>query len=332
MGNKTLTVWFDGWFSSAFNIVEMIKKNPDKRPIKIIGSHWKEMGYRVLCDEWITRPDFPENTTNSRYVKWAIDFCKKNKVDIFFPRRYFLDLANGFSCKGTRVALPFNENTLEQLESKLKSHALMSTYQDGEIICPCPPMWEFHNLDEIDEFKDYLKDIKFQYDSLCMKPDMGTGGNGFKVLNLISDTTDILARLHNAEKAGEYYVLMPYLDGVEISVDCLNTKNGLIAIPRYKYDNTRIQEIRFEKEILDKVNRINEFLDLDIPYNIQFREHNKNIFLLEINARMSGGIHLSSLAGANIPYLAIKQFLNEDFEIPELKECSVCNVERGIIV
>ena len=50
-----LTVWLDGWFSSAFNIIKLIKNNPDKRPIKVIGSHHKEMGYKILCDEFYVR-------------------------------------------------------------------------------------------------------------------------------------------------------------------------------------------------------------------------------------------------------------------------------------
>ena len=47
---------------------------------------------------------------------------------------------------------------------------------------------------------------------------------------------------------------------------------------------------------------------------------------------MSGGIHLDALAGINFPYLLIKKILEEEFELPEVKECKVANVERGVLV
>ena len=46
-------------------------------------------------------------------------------------------------------------------------------------------------------------------------------------------------------------------------------------------------------------------------FNIQVQCHKGKVYLMEINTRMSGGIHKSSLAGVNFLYLAIKLLLGE---------------------
>jgi len=42
--------------------------------------------------------------------------------------------------------------------------------------------------------------------------------------------------------------------------------------------------------------------------NIQFREGDQGLRILEINPRMSGGIAMACLAGPNLPYLALAAF------------------------
>ena len=36
-----INIWFDGWFSSAYNIISGIRNNPDNKPVKIFGTHYK---------------------------------------------------------------------------------------------------------------------------------------------------------------------------------------------------------------------------------------------------------------------------------------------------
>ena len=50
-------------------------------------------------------------------------------------------------------------------------------------------------------------------------------------------------------------LIMPYLDGVEISVDCMKTPTGNIILPRYK-TNKRYSEIIFDSQIIENTNLI----------------------------------------------------------------------------
>ena len=104
-------------------------------------------------------------------------------------------------------------------------------------------------------------------------------------------------------------LLMPYLEGQEISVDCLRTKQGDIIIPRFKTDH-RYSEICYDEERIAESRRILDALGLDVPVNIQFRSDGERYYLLEINPRMSGGLQLSCLAaGINVPDIAVSQMI-----------------------
>ena len=99
--------------------------------------------------------------------------------------------------------------------------------------------------------------------------------------------------------------------------------------------NTRIQEICFDDEITqicDDIDKSGICHSTEVVGNIQFIKHNKKIYLLEVNPRMSGGIYLDSLAGVNFPYLMVKKILGEEIKIPKVKSCKVVNIERGVRV
>lgn len=108
-------------------------------------------------------------------------------------------------------------------------------------------------------------------------------------------------------------LLMPYLSGVEISVDCVATANGNLIIPRYK-TSKRYSEIISSKRIIsmcDKiVHELNTNNDMNMLMNIQFKMENDKPYLLEINPRMSGGLQLSCKAiGINLPHIALNELL-----------------------
>ncbi len=75
-------------------------------------------------------------------------------------------------------------------------------------------------------------------------------------------------------------MVMPFLPDDEVSVDCLMTPNGLIAIPRIK-DATRIEKIRYNEEILSTCRLFFEKFPLEQPCNVQFKYLNGIPYLLK---------------------------------------------------
>jgi predicted ATP-grasp superfamily ATP-dependent carboligase len=109
---------------------------------------------------------------------------------------------------------------------------------------------------------------------------------------------------------GAALLVMPYLDGVEVSVDVLRTASGLVMLPRYK-PGGRHEWMRYDAEILSLCEALMARIPLSVPCNIQFKHHTGHPYLLEINTRMSGGIQLAALASeVNIPNIAINQLLD----------------------
>lgn len=70
-------------------------------------------------------------------------------------------------------------------------------------------------------------------------------------------------------------------------------------------------------------------------FNIQFRDHDGMPFLLEINPRMSGGIHYACLSGVAFPYWAIRLALEtaEPEDVPRPKTgIRVGQVNKAIVL
>ena len=111
-------------------------------------------------------------------------------------------------------------------------------------------------------------------------------------------------------------MVLEFLEGREYSIDCLASHDKLYAaIPRMKGDG-RVRELVEQAELIKLAHDFHQEFRLPYVFNIQVKYNNMVIpKLLEINPRMSGGMHISCLSGINIPYLAIKILLGEEVRL-----------------
>ena len=66
-----MRIWFNHWFSTAYNLIKQLKDTDNT--LTIIGSSYKDfMPYNILCDEWYKEP-----TDELTYIDWCINFCKE---------------------------------------------------------------------------------------------------------------------------------------------------------------------------------------------------------------------------------------------------------------
>ena len=81
-------VWMNHWFSTAYNIINLIREAfPD---IEIIGSN--EHPYSPImnvCDEWYQEPVLK----GEQYVSFCLSFCQEHGVDLFMPRREMVSIS-----------------------------------------------------------------------------------------------------------------------------------------------------------------------------------------------------------------------------------------------
>lgn len=313
-----IRVWFNHWFSTSYRLIELMKENREEQ-VCVIGTN-KQVNsvIRNVCDEWYNEPD----TDGDEYVEDCLRFCQEHEIDVFVPRRKMLDISRNmdrFREAGVRV-MAEDYSRLELLADKARTYDLFRA-QEGLSIP------EYHIVDTAEEFRQSYMELKLKYDQICVKFVLDEGGMSFRKITEEEDPRRMLKVYMGSSVLFQQYLqwlsaiepfeplmVMPYLPGKEISVDCLNTASGLIAVPRYK-GSARHEEIIYDDRIMDMVNRIMKATGLEFPCNIQFKLREEVPYLLEINTRMSGGLQMSCLAaGVNIPNIALNKLLGK--EIP----------------
>lgn len=308
-------VWMNHWFSTAYNIIHLIKKDCDD--YVIIGSNENE--YSIIknaCDEWFQEPILKDD----EYVDFCLDFCRKHEIQYFLPRRGMLKISEykgQFEDIGTKVMMD-DYSIVSVLNHKEKAYDYFKHNEIG--IVP-----EFYIVTTVERFKEaYFKLLK-DYKQICFKFERDEGGKSFRLIdnqrngyaalfkkqNTRMTLDDVLDALSERESFSPI-MIMPFLPDEEVSVDCLNIKKGLIAIPRIKgYGKYEI--LQYDATILEFCEKFQTVAKLECPYNIQFKYLDGIPYFLEVNTRMSGGVQMACYAsGVNIPQIALKKLSGED--------------------
>lgn len=335
-----MRVWFNHWFSTAFHLINLIKRdNPGK--FVFIGSNYHASCiYRRACDGWYQEN---EKIPDNEYADYAVDFCREHRIDLFVPKRGLANIVKNYSRFaeiGVKILADNRPETIVLLEDKQQTY-------DSLKKCIPDQIPEYRIVRSIGEFLDANEELRSVSTRICYKLVIDEGAMSFRVLD---NQIENLAALRNspgkkitveaAKKVLENYdfsapiLLMPFLEGTEISADCLATGRGNLVIPRYK-TTKRYSEVIFNPNVMAVCEKIMNFLQLKTPLNIQFKMQKEKCFLLEINPRMSGGLQLSCEAtGINLPSVAVRQLLGWEcfWKYPEKRSQRVANIETPICV
>lgn len=329
-------IWLNHWFSTAYNIINLIKEN--EQGFYIIGTNDNEHAvYKSVCDEWYVEPVLKDD----EYVEYCLYFCKVHEVDIFMPRRGMLPISKNksrFEKIGVKVMVD-DYRIVNILNHKTEAYELFSNNHIGFV----PDYRMVTNINDFLEAYDFILD---KYKQVCFKFIKDEGGKSYRLIdntrkgyialykkqNTRMTLDDVVAALSEREEFSPI-IVMPYLSGDEVSVDCLKTDSGIVMLPRVK-DSTRVEKIKYDAQILEMCEDFYEKIGLECPCNIQFKYLDGIPYFLEINTRMSGGIQMACLAsGVNIPNLAVNKLLgiNKNW-INNKEEKCISYVEIPMIV
>ena len=308
-------VWMNHWFSTAYNIIELFKA--DGEDAYVIGTNQNEYSVIMkMCDEWYREPSH----VDGNYVDFCLNFCKEHDVQYFVPRRGMLEISKNkekFEQLGVKVMLD-DLTTISTFNYKQKAYEFFKENEIG--IVP-----EFSIVNTEGAFEEAYEELSEKYDRVCFKFVKDEGGQSFRLIDnnkkgyaslfrtqsVGMTLDDVIAALSEKEEFDPIMV-MPYLSGDEVSVDCLNTESGLIALPRVK-GYAKYEMLEYDENIIKVCNDFQKKVGLECPYNIQFKYLDGIPYFLEVNTRMSGGIHMSCKAsGVNIPQLALKKLAGEE--------------------
>ena len=300
-----------------YNVLGLIREGDTMRRLRLLCSHTSRefIGFAAADDAYI-EPTFKQD---DEYLAWCIKFCQEQKVGLFIPARRasFLSChAHLFEEVGTRIAAVCPDEFHQTIDNKglcydyCRDHGL--------------PIPDYRIATSLEQFDEAYALLKARHSRVCFKPSVSVFGLGFKVLTekgreidrlLNGDVYKIglnIARLIFGEQPSfRELMVMQYLEGNERSVDCLAEQGKLLRhVIRKKSGNPGGAQILEENtEISALAEKLTTLFRLNGLYNIQFRESGGIPYLLEINPRMSGGVHYTNLSGLNLPYWGISHAL-----------------------
>lgn len=309
-------VWFNKTFSSVHSALTLIRKEDGGGRYRLLFTHPNPQALGLLvADEAATEPS---GLTGEGYVEWCLHFSKEHQVDIFVPGKEATLLARHarrFTDQGVRLLSAAAPDVLECLHDKARFYA--------EACAPSAPSPEFAVFQDIETFNAAYERMRERHAVLCMKPAVSVYGIGFRRISEKRSSfdlmlegnpyrIDLISLREMLQRAGHFrqMLLMPFLAGHEFSVDCVALEGELLcAVARRKpLASGEGQTIVVRDDILQACAHLVRQFALNGNVNVQFRESDEGLRILEINPRMSGGIAMACLAGPNLPYLGLVAF------------------------
>ena len=304
-----------------------LKNNFDKRNIQIIGTDIRvDVVGAYLCDAFyqITRPEKP------KYLEQLLSICAYENVDVVIPQNTteLSVLANNkslFQNNGTEV-LVSDPNCIAVANNKYQ--LLLLAEQKG---IPTP---KFFQVTTFDNLENAAKELGWPKNPIVIKPPASNGMRGVRIIDESFDRkklfyeekpTTLYLKMNNLYEilraSFAPLLVMEYLPGDEFTVDVLKTDEYCI-VPRRR---NRIQSgitfygtVEKRDDIIQYSKRLSTVLGSEYAFGFQFKEDEDGVpKLLECNPRVQGTMVLSTFAGANIIYGAVKQSLNEP--VPEFQ-------------
>ncbi|GGJ39302.1 ATP-grasp domain-containing protein [Deinococcus roseus] len=253
----------------------------------------------------------PAGLTGRKYLNWALEYCKKHRIEVFFPckeKSLIKKHEAEFAAIGTTLVVSASPEVLRLVDHKAEFLQTFPTH-----ICPIPDFRTFHTLDE---FNQAVEELGGERKALCFKPSVGIYASGFRMLTRKSRMTLLLGNELYAmsyQEARAYFgnnrkfakmMLMEVCEGTERSIDCV-ALNGELAQCVIRSKSKEGAQVSEDNAAVEQMAReITRHYGLNGIFNIQLKDRGGVPNMLEINARPSGGMHLSITAGLNFGHVA----------------------------
>jgi carbamoyl-phosphate synthase large subunit len=279
----------------------------------------------------------PPRRTSSEFIPYVLDLARREQVDVVYPvptaeLEMFALACPQFEAQEQRVVISGLKGLMiANNKARLFDHV-------SKIGSPCTPVYRV--IHTWKEFVAAVQDLGYPQNRVCFKPSAGTASIGFRILDPKVDHLDLLlhspptSTISNLEEIGRILssaspfpelIVMEYLPGDEFDVDVLALNGEALAVvPRRNhamwYGMSLVCTVEPQPDIVVLTKEIVSSLGLSYVISPSFKMDDKgNAKLIEINPRIPGSIITATLAGVNMPYLAVKLALGEKLEIPPLQ-------------
>ncbi|MGW5349520.1 ATP-grasp domain-containing protein [Streptomyces sp. NPDC004031] len=310
-----LRIWLSSAGVASTQVMRMLRDNPDGVAVRIHGTNVDpDAPALAACD--VSEVE-PRHVGDAEYAEFALDFCRRHAIDVLIPPRRLAALAgraDDFAALGTRLMCS-PPDAVTALTSKTR------TYEAARAAgVPVPP---WRAVRDAAGFRAAVEELTADGERVCFKPSGEFSAFGFRVLDdrplrirdLLAPPVPVVSvravaeALERAAEAGESvpeFLVMPYLDGPEVSVDCLSAPGGvpLAAVPRTKQGRYRL--LLDDPEAIGIARAVVEHFGLAYLSNVQLRHRAGRPVLLEANPRPSAGVFQTAFTGLNLPWAAVR--------------------------
>ncbi len=302
-----------------------LRNNWDERKVKAICVDMNsDVVGKYLCDKFYTVP--PGNDEN--FITEIFNVCEKEHVDVILPQvtnelEQLSRNIDKFKNEGTMVAIS-DANAIKLANNKLR---LLEVAKSVGIPYP-----KYRVVTNFSSLEKAAEEFGFPF---VVKPPEGSGMRGFRIIydnidrkpHFFGDkpdsskiTMEDLYRILGDEFPP--LIAMEYLNGDEYTVDVLSSDQEVhVIIPRRR-DKIRsgitfVGTVEKKEDIINYTEKLTREIGLKYAYGFQFKYSNGVAKLLESNPRIQGTMVLSTIAGANVIYGAVKIALGE--ELPQFR-------------
>jgi carbamoyl-phosphate synthase large subunit len=240
------------------------------------------------------------------YLPVIIEYCKKEDISVIFPIhssdiKIFADNCTEISRNNIKMLIPPSD--------------AINICNDKKNMCRCVKEAGINAPLTIDI---HDKNLAFP---LIAKPNNKSGSQD--IFKIVDDTDLTYAKT----KFGDH-LFQEWIDGVEVTVDCLFDKNSnlIVGSPRKRLVTKAgqcVKGITFQSSLIfSYCKTIGKMINFVGPANIQFIIQNEIPYFIEMNPRFAaGGLMLTTHAGANIPQMILEILENDAFvPSPEIIE------------
>lgn len=271
---------------SATKGIELFGAGTDRA--KGVALAYKEFAYLPTMDSITWRADL-----EGIVEKFGIDYIFLAHDEWVFQLSDLKDLA------GAKI-IGSPKETLEVCRFKSKTYSHLSGL--AQVLEP------YKKPEDVDSFPVFVK------------PDKGQGSIGAqKVFN----SNALEQYIGQSGKFLDAWIVMPYIDGPEFTIDCFSDLNGqlIYANPRLREDYAsgiaRSTKFVHEPELMELANYINKYLKFEGPWFFQAKQDTvtKKFFLLEVACRISGASGINRTIDINLPELALYQAMGHAISI-----------------
>jgi len=288
-------------------VVQSLKIAPER--IRIIGADMNPLapGFRISDESEIIPP-----CTSSTFIESVLDVCKKFKVDVVIPtvdEEISVFSANLELFKSRNFSIPIPSKWAVALA---RDKYLNSQFVNTGVLSPKTVL-----LGADTSLENALSVVGLP---CVLKRRIGRGGRGFAIIESINDL-----RYWISKSRGEQQILQEKIDGDLLLVQAIAQDGKTFASIVHKRletktegSGTAISAVTIQNDAaIHRLDILLRKLRWNGAVGVEFLLSNLDgeLYMIDVNPRICGQSHLSTLAGMNLAYGLVELGTNRDISI-----------------